>query len=76
MSEEEWSEFLRFAELQRVYLRTLQLLEKWAAADASRRALTALRIWRKPSNGRSDDCARGFGQGRARARDDRAHSRS
>jgi hypothetical protein len=33
MSKEEWSEFLRFAELQRVCLRTLQLLEKWAAAD-------------------------------------------
>ena len=33
MSPEQWSEFLRFAELQRVYLRTLQLLEKWAAAD-------------------------------------------
>src|ERR1019366_6398943 len=34
MCKEEWSDFLRFAELQRVYLRTLQLLEKWAAADA------------------------------------------
>jgi hypothetical protein len=34
MSREEWSEFLRFAELQRVYLRTLQLLEKWHVADA------------------------------------------
>jgi hypothetical protein len=32
MSKEEWSEFLRFAELQRVYLRTLQLLEKWHVA--------------------------------------------
>ena len=29
MSTEEWSDFLRFAELQRVYLRTLQLLAKW-----------------------------------------------
>jgi hypothetical protein len=34
MSEEEWSDFLRFAELQRVYLRTVQLLEKWALAGA------------------------------------------
>ncbi len=34
MCKEEWSDFLRFAELQRVYLRTLQLLEKWAVADA------------------------------------------
>ena len=34
MSKEEWQDFLRFAELQRVYLRTLQLLEKWAAAGA------------------------------------------
>jgi hypothetical protein len=32
MSQEEWSGFLRFAELQRVYLRTLQLLEKWSVA--------------------------------------------
>ena len=30
MSQKEWSDFLRFAELQRVYLRTLQLLEKWS----------------------------------------------
>ena len=34
LSQEEWSDFLRFAELQRVYLRTLQLLQKWAAAGA------------------------------------------
>jgi hypothetical protein len=34
MSHEEWSDFLRFAELQRVYLRTLLLLQKWAAAGA------------------------------------------
>jgi hypothetical protein len=34
MSKEEWQEFLRFAELQRVYLRTLQLLKKWAAVGA------------------------------------------
>ncbi len=34
MSKEERFNFLRFAELQRVYLRTLQLLEKWAAAGA------------------------------------------
>jgi hypothetical protein len=34
MSNEEWSEFLRFAELQRVYLRTLQIFEKWNVADA------------------------------------------
>src|ERR1700735_4331623 len=33
MSQEQWSEFLRFAELQRVYLRTLPLREKGAAAD-------------------------------------------
>ena len=39
MSQEEWSDFLRFAELQRVYLRTLQLLEKWAAADRIRGAV-------------------------------------
>src|ERR1022692_309204 len=34
MSREEWSDFLRFAELQRVSLRTLQLLEKWIVANA------------------------------------------
>jgi hypothetical protein len=34
MSKEEWSDFLRFAELQRVKLRTLQLLEKWSVSDA------------------------------------------
>ena len=34
MSEEEWSDFLRFAELQRVYLRTVQLLGKWVQAGA------------------------------------------
>jgi hypothetical protein len=33
MSREEWSEFLSFAELQCVYLRTLQLLQKWHVAD-------------------------------------------
>jgi hypothetical protein len=33
-SKEEWSEFLSFAELQRVRLRTLQLLEKWNVAGA------------------------------------------
>lgn len=31
MSQEEWSEFLHFAELQRVLLRTLRLLQGWAA---------------------------------------------
>jgi hypothetical protein len=35
MSKEEWSDFLRFAELQRVYLRTLQLLQKWDVAGAA-----------------------------------------
>jgi hypothetical protein len=34
MSEEGWSDFLRFAELQRVYLRTVQLLGKWNLAGA------------------------------------------
>ncbi len=34
MSKAEWSDFLSFAELQRVYLRTLQLLEKWNVANA------------------------------------------
>ncbi|HEX4783181.1 MAG TPA: hypothetical protein VH350_02500 [Candidatus Sulfotelmatobacter sp.] len=34
MSKQEWSEFLHFAELQRVYLRTLRLLEKWSAVGA------------------------------------------
>ena len=34
MSKEEWSDFLGFAELQRVRLRTLQLLEKWTVAGA------------------------------------------
>ena len=34
MSQEMWSEFLRFAELQRVYLRTLQLLQEWSAVGA------------------------------------------
>jgi hypothetical protein len=33
-SNEEWSDFLRFAELQRVKLRTLQLLENLCATDA------------------------------------------
>jgi hypothetical protein len=33
-SKEEWSEFLSFAELQRVRLRTLQLLEKWNLTGA------------------------------------------
>jgi hypothetical protein len=33
LSGEEWSDFLGFAELQRVRLRTLQLLEKWTGAD-------------------------------------------
>jgi hypothetical protein len=32
MSSEEWRDFLRFAELQRVYLRTLRLLQKSPAA--------------------------------------------
>lgn len=32
MSQEEWSGFLRFAELQRVYLRTVQLLKNWSVA--------------------------------------------
>jgi hypothetical protein len=32
MSSEEWRDFLRFAELQRVYLRTLKLLQKSPAA--------------------------------------------
>ncbi len=35
MSKEEWSDFVRFAELQRVRLRTLQLLEKWPVSDAT-----------------------------------------
>jgi hypothetical protein len=35
MTKEEWSDFLRFAELQRVYLRTVQLLGKWALAGAA-----------------------------------------
>jgi len=35
MSKEEWSDFLRFAEMQRVYLRTLQLLEKWDVGGAA-----------------------------------------
>src|SRR6204780_610025 len=34
MSKEELSDLLRFAELQRVYLRTLRLLAKWGMADA------------------------------------------
>ncbi len=34
MSQQEWSDFLHFAELQRVYLRTLRLLEKWSAVGA------------------------------------------
>jgi hypothetical protein len=33
-SKQAWSEFLNFAELQRVRLRTLQLLEKWNGAGA------------------------------------------
>jgi hypothetical protein len=37
MSKEEWSDFLRFAELQRVYLRTLKLLEKWDVGAAGSR---------------------------------------
>jgi len=35
MSKEEWSDFLRFAELQRVYLRTLKLLGKWDVFGAA-----------------------------------------
>jgi hypothetical protein len=35
MSKEEWSDFLRFAEMQRVYLRTLQLFEKWNVDGAA-----------------------------------------
>jgi hypothetical protein len=35
MSREEWSDFLGFAELQRVYLRTLYLLKQWDVANAS-----------------------------------------
>jgi Uncharacterised nucleotidyltransferase len=34
MSREQWSEFLRFAELQRVYLRTLQRLHEGSASGA------------------------------------------
>jgi hypothetical protein len=34
MSPAEWSDFLSFAELQRVCLRTLQLVEKWTAVGA------------------------------------------
>src|ERR1700691_6171845 len=34
MSEEQWFDFLRFAELQRVYLRTVRLLGKLALAGA------------------------------------------
>ncbi len=34
MSKLEWTDFLHFSELQRVYLRTLRLLEKWAAVGA------------------------------------------
>ncbi len=41
-SKEEWFDFLRFAELQRVYLRTLRLLEKWAAAGSRVPHLEAL----------------------------------
>ena len=33
-SSEEWADFLRFAQLERVKLRTLQLLEKWSSSDA------------------------------------------
>jgi hypothetical protein len=33
MSKEQWSDFRRFAELQRVYLRTLHLLQKLAETD-------------------------------------------
>jgi len=35
MPREEWHEFFRFAELQRVCLRTLQLVEKWAENGAA-----------------------------------------
>jgi hypothetical protein len=35
MSEQEWTEFLNFAELQRAYLRTLQLLEKHTISAAA-----------------------------------------
>ncbi len=34
MSEKEWTDFLRFAELQRVYLRTLQLLQRLSVSGA------------------------------------------
>jgi hypothetical protein len=36
MPAEDWNELLKFAELQRVRLRTLQLLERWATAGALR----------------------------------------
>jgi len=42
MSNQEWSDFLRFAELQRAYLRTLQLLAKWDMADTIGRQLCPL----------------------------------
>jgi hypothetical protein len=35
MSKEEWYDFLRFAEMQRAYLRTLRLLEKWDVAGTA-----------------------------------------
>ena len=34
LADEQWRKFLNFAELQRVRLRTLQLLERWAATGA------------------------------------------
>jgi len=36
MPAEDWNDLLRFAELQRIRLRTLQLLERWARAGALR----------------------------------------
>ena len=42
MSKEELADFLRFAEVQRVYLRTLRLLAKWDVADAVGRRLWGL----------------------------------
>jgi hypothetical protein len=42
LSKDQWADFLRFAELQRVYLRTLRLLAKWDMADAVAQCLYPL----------------------------------
>ncbi len=42
-SGEEWSDFMRFAQLQRVKLRTLQLLQNWSSSNAGATSFNGLK---------------------------------